>query len=381
MAVGIICEYNPFHNGHLYHINKVKEMFPDETIVLVMSGNFTQRGEISLIDKWDKTKIALEYGVDLVAELPYAFVTESADTFAKGCIEVLSELRVTKLVFGSETNDIDLLKKMVDVQLSNKEYNGLVKRYMFDGLSYPNALSNALLKITGKKINTPNDILGLCYIKEIQRQKAKINTYSIQRTTDYNSKELNGEIVSATAIREALQKGEDISKYVPSETLKYLDNPRFSEDYFPYLKYKILSEKEKLCKYHTVTEGIEHRIYSAALLSNSLDELVSKIKTKRYTYNKIMRMLMHILCNYTKKEAAEYNHIKYVRILGFTDKGREQLKKANKASYKLMTRFTKYECLMDLDFRVTSVYAAPLPLDKQNEFIRKEYKNPPIQKK
>jgi len=380
MAVGIVCEYNPFHNGHLYHLNKIKEMFPDEPICLVMSGNFTQRGEISLIDKWDKTKIALEYGVDLVAELPYAFVTESADTFAKGCIEILKELRVTKLVFGSENNDIELLKKMVDIQLNNEEYNSLVKRYMFDGLSYPTALSNALYKITGTKINTPNDILGLCYIKQIIKQNAKITPYCIKRTNDYNSLELDGEIVSATAIRKALEKKEDISKFVPSETLKYLDNCHFSEDYFPYLKYKILSEKEKIRKYHTVTEGIEHRIYSAALLSNSLEELVMKVKTKRYTYNKIMRMLMHILCNYTKKEASLNNHIKYIRILGFSEQGRVQLRKAKRTSSKINTTFSKFECLMDLDFRVNCVYAATLPLDKQNEMIRKEYRTPPIQK-
>ena len=157
-SVGIICEYNPFHNGHLYHLDKVKELYPDHAIILIMSGNFTERGDVSIINKWDKTSIALKYGVDLVIELPYVFASESADKFAYASIRLLDLLGVDALVFGSESNNVDLLYTLADTQLNNKKYDKLVKEYIDEGINYPTALSKALFDITGKKIDKPNDI-------------------------------------------------------------------------------------------------------------------------------------------------------------------------------------------------------------------------------
>ncbi|HHW68951.1 MAG TPA: nucleotidyltransferase family protein, partial [Tenericutes bacterium] len=140
-SVGLICEYNPFHNGHLYHLNKIKEMFKDYVVILVLTGNFTQRGDASILNKWDKTDIALHYGIDIVIELPFVFSTQSADTFAKGSIQILEHMKVEHLVFGSESNDIDLLKKLANIQINNIEYETRVKNYVNDGLSYPSAVS------------------------------------------------------------------------------------------------------------------------------------------------------------------------------------------------------------------------------------------------
>ena len=139
-TIGIICEYNPFHNGHLYHLDKIKEMYSDSRIILVMSGNFLQRGDCSLINKWDKTRIALEFGVDLVVELPFVFATQSADVFAHGAISILNNLGVNKIVFGSECNDIDLLWKMADIQINNKQYDEYVCKYMDLGYNYPTSM-------------------------------------------------------------------------------------------------------------------------------------------------------------------------------------------------------------------------------------------------
>ena len=125
-TIGIIAEYNPFHNGHIYHLKKIKELFPDSRLVLVLSGNFTQRGLPSIINKWDKTKIALQYGIDLVIELPYPFATQSADIFAKGAIEILNEINCDYLVFGSESNNIEELKELANIQIKNPELNKLI---------------------------------------------------------------------------------------------------------------------------------------------------------------------------------------------------------------------------------------------------------------
>ncbi|MFA5604034.1 MAG: nucleotidyltransferase [Bacilli bacterium] len=379
-SVGIICEYNPFHNGHLYHLNKVKELYPDFTIILVMSGNFLQRGESSIIDKWSKTKIALEHGIDLVVELPYAFSSQSADLFARGSIELLDHLKVDAIVFGSETNDIDLLTKIADLSMSDN-FNESVKSYMDLGFSYPKALSEAINKTTGDNVDTPNDILGISYIKELKRLNSSIKPVTIKRTNNYHSLELNNDIVSASSIRKALLDGIDVINYVPENSYKYLKKElHFIDNYFSLLKYKILSEIDTLNVYQTVDEGIENRIKKYIIHSKSLDELIMNIKTKRYTYNKIRRMLTHILCNFTKEEANNFEHIEYVRVLGFTNNGKQYLSKIKKdLLIPLITNYSKLNNkMLDLEFRVTCVYASILNEKDKINLIESEYKNHPL---
>ena len=143
-SIGIIAEYNPFHNGHLYHLNQIKEKYPDHTIVLVMSGNYTERGDVSIIDKWKKAEIAQKAGIDLIVELPFPFATQSADYFSYGAITLLEHLKVEKVVFGSESNNIEDLETIVDCQLNNEDFDKLVKVYSKFGKNYPTALSLAL---------------------------------------------------------------------------------------------------------------------------------------------------------------------------------------------------------------------------------------------
>ena len=164
MRIGIICEYNPFHNGHIYHINKIKEKYPDSSIVLVVDSFFTERGDISVLDKVSKTKIALENNIDLVIELPFAFATQSADIFAYGAISILNKLNCDLLIFGSESNNIEELKKTALTELEDS-YNNVVKDYLNDGVNYPTALAKALNFVGGYSINKPNDLLGISYIK------------------------------------------------------------------------------------------------------------------------------------------------------------------------------------------------------------------------
>ena len=185
--IGIICEYNPFHNGHIYHLRKIKEQFPDSLVILVMSGNYTMRGEISILNKWDKTDIALSYGVDLVIELPTFYATNSADIFASGAVKLLNLLKCNYLIFGTESNDIKLLQDLANIQVNNKDYDNKIKYYMDLGNNYPTSQSKALKDIYGKSINLPNDLLGLSYVKQIILQKTDIIPLTIQRTNDYQS--------------------------------------------------------------------------------------------------------------------------------------------------------------------------------------------------
>jgi predicted nucleotidyltransferase len=381
-SVGIICEYNPFHNGHLYHLNKVRQMFPDHSIIMVLGGHFLQRGEPSIINKWDKTKIALEYGVDLVVELPFAFATQSADTFAKGAIQLLKSLNVSYLVFGSESNDVEKLTKLAKIQIDNKEYDNLVKKYLDEGVNYPTALSKALSEIDSTTVTTPNDILGITYIREIIKEKADIKALTIQRTNDYHSLELDNDIVSATSIRKALQDKLEVKNYVPEMTYEYLQSDlHFLDSYYSILKYKILTSLGNLSNYQTVDEGIENRISKYITTSMSTDELIKNIKTKRYTYNKIRRMLTHIMCNFTKDEAKSMTNISYIRILGFSKLGREYLNQNRKnITLPIITKYEKNIPMLDLEMRATSVYASILDENKKRILIEAEYKNKPIQK-
>ena len=368
-SIGIICEYNPFHNGHLYHLNKIKEMYPDYTIILVMSGNFLERGDISIINKWNKADIALEMGVDLVIELPFVFASQSADIFAYGAVSILNYMNVEKIVFGSECNDIDKLKKLAYDSLDNKER---IKKYLDVGYSYPAALGKAL----NISLESPNDILGISYIKAINKLNSSIEPICIKRTNDYNSKETTGSISSASSIRELLKNTKPIKEFVPEYVLNYIDNISI-DDYFEILRYKIISTKD-LSIYQTVDEGIENRIKKYIFEVNSLEELINRVKTKRYTYNKIKRMFVHILCNFTKEEANKFKEIKYIRILGFNKNGRNYLSKIKKnIGIPIITNYSDiFDEMLEIEFRVNSIYAS---IFKEKNYLSKlEYKHKPV---
>ena len=379
-SVGIIAEYNPFHNGHLYHLKKIKEMFPDDVIILVLAGNFTERGRPSIIDKFTKTKIAKEVGIDLIVELPFIFATQSADFFAHGSIQILEKLKVEKFVFGSETNDIDKFITLAKVQLENEDFDKLVKIYSKLGENYPTALSKALLDLTGKNMTLPNDLLGISYVKEVIKNNYKIKPLCIKRTNDYHDKKLNNSIVSATAVREALKNKENIKDQVPDITLKYLkkENLHFQDDYFKFLKYKILTE-ENLNIFKTVDEGLGDKIKKEILNSNNYDELIKKVKSKRYTYNKINRCLNHILCDIKEKDVKDMKDIEYIRILGFNDKGKQYINKIKKdIDVPVIGNFSKCKSpMLQLELKVSSIYASTLDENIKNDFIKEEYKHHP----
>ena len=351
-AIGIIAEYNPFTNGHLYHLNSIKEKYPEHAIILIMSGNFTQRGIPTIIDKFKRTEIALKLGVDLVIELPYPFATEAADFFAYGAITLLENLNVEKIVFGSESNNTDDLELIAKTQIDNNELDKLVKIYSKLGYNYPTALSQSIFDLTGKKITTPNDLLGVSYIKTILKNNYKIKYETIKRTNDYHKG-----IDSATSIRELLKNNDDVKDFVPKLELDYLHDFHFIDDYFDILKYKIITEND-LSIYQTVDEGIDKLLKKEITNAKNIDDFIKLIKSKRYTYNKITRMLNHILCNFTKEKAKSFKEIKYIRILGLNKTGRTYLNTIKKdITIPLISKLLREkDDMLEFELETTKIY-------------------------
>ena len=316
-VIGIVAEYNPFHNGHLYQINEIKKMYPDSIIISIIDGYFGQRGNMSIITKEDKVKDALSNQVDIILELPILYASQSADIFANSAIKLLSELKITKLCFGSESNNLDILNKIADKELEN-DFNNKVKEYLKEGINYPTALKKAL--DIDFDYNNPNDLLAISYLKAIKENKYNITPISIKRTNEYHDIKKSNGILSANNIRNKIINNVDIKEFVP------IVNDYHYNDYFNHLKLSILNSD--LTSILDVDEGLDNSLLKNIKTSNNIDELITNIKSKRYTYNKINRMLTHILLDIKKNDANL--DIDYLKILGFSSKGKEYLNSIKK---------------------------------------------------
>lgn len=376
-VIGIIGEYNPIHLGHLYQINEIKKQYPNSLIILITNTSFTERGDVSILNKWNKTKISLENNIDLVVELPFPYATQSADIFAEGALKILNYLKIDILTFGSESNQIEKLTNIAKTQLFDTNYQQKVKDYLKTGINYPTALSKALENTLGYTTSDPNDLLGISYVKEIIKNNYPIIPFSIRRIGSYHETETTTNIASASLIRKKIQKNQAISQYIPGNTEEYLYKELTIENYFPYLKYKIILEKD-LSIYQTVDEGIENRLKKEIINTNSWQELIEKVKTKRYTYNKINRMLVHILTSFTKEEAKNIK-INYIKVLGFNTIGRNYLNQIKKdINIPIITSYRKnFSQTLDLDHRAESIYYLPI----NQKLIQKNYNKKPIIKK
>lgn len=345
-VIGIICEYNPFHNGHLYHIKKIKELYPNSLIILVLNGYFLERGEISILSKEAKTKIALAHGVDIILELPVIYGTQSADTFASVALKILNNFHVNKIIFGSESNEIEKIKEIASKQL-DEEYNKLVKEYLDNGLNYPTALAKAL-NIDFEFL--PNDLLGISYTKAIIQNNYNIEPITIKRTSAYHDTSSNDHIVSASNIREKIKNNEDITKYVPINIKDFINNTNY-DNYFRLLKYKINTDND-LNEYLDVDEGIEYRLLEYINKSKNIDEFINNIKTKRYTYNKLNRMFIHILLSFLKTDNID---IEYIKILGFNSNGKKYLNSI-KENLEISTNINKDSIQYKYELKASIIY-------------------------
>jgi len=398
-TVGIIAEYNPFHNGHLYHINEAKKQSDTDCAVVIMSGNFLQRGEPALVSKWARTAMALKAGADVVIELPFLFAVGHADTFAYGAINLLESLSVSSLCFGSEHGDISAFLKAAEIARANKpliEEN--IKAEMKKGSSYPNAVTNALTHFkTDLDLSQPNNILGFSYVKEIQKLGAKLAPFTIQRkSADYHDESLpSGPIASATSIRKNLFSNqttiESLSSFTPLSTVDELQKYKKTykllhnwEAYFSYLQHQlfILSASELKSRYE-MEEGMEYRFLKMMKEADSFQALMTLVKNKRYTWTRLQRMCLHILMNTNKEEAKALlsSPPPYARLLGMTKQGKNYLNTMKKSfEVPLVSAVSKMDHpLLNMDITATRVYSLPLDTKVRQRFFKQEYTTPPIQ--
>lgn len=325
-TIAIISEYNPLHNGHLYHIRQATLENPD-TLVCVMSGNFTQRGDIAVTDKHTRAKHAIMAGADIVIELPAIYAVNCAEIFAEGACKTLSVFDDVTLSFGSECGNLQQLKTVSDIINNENEKNRkLIKESLDSGENYVTARLKGLPEDLIKTASQPNNILAIEYIKSAE--KYGFGLHIVKRKGDYNSDDLNGDYASATAIRTALENGNtDILKnHMPDYSLKSLKTPVFNDALSDMILYKIATiEKTDLSDIYGISEGIENRIKDCIFKSKNYYELISNIKTKRYTMARIKRILLYILFNLTATQAKTLlDAPPYVRVLALK-KGRENI--------------------------------------------------------
>ena len=326
--LALITEYNPFHNGHIYHIEKAKALVNPDVTVAIMSGSFTQRGEIAITDKFTRTEAALRH-VDLVAELPFLNAVSSADDFARGGVHIADKLRATDLVFGSESGDIEALQSAAheaDLLENSPAFNDLLKQ----GYSYPRAMS-ALADST--LLASPNDTLGIAYINALNKLQSSITPGTIKRIgNNYNDASLSGaEFSSATSLRAALFSGDidEAAKFMPESLIAQMMSGHLAsnEDFYHTLKTVILTRSpEELKNIYMMTEGLEHRLKDKVRSADSYEEFLSAVKTKRYTWTRLSRLMISVLLNITKDMMAAYTMSDSVRILGMTGSGQQYLK-------------------------------------------------------
>lgn len=358
---GIIVEYNPLHNGHLYHITETRKRSQCDVLIAVMSGHFTQRGEPTIVDKFTRTKWAIANGVDLVVELPFVLGVQSADLFALHAVQILHHLGVNDIYFGSEAGNVEDLNNLGEI-LASDHYNELVQINLKEGYSYPTAndlAMNTILPDGG--FDQPNNILGIQYILAGKRLSTPIQFHTIPRTKTgyYDDIDESTHIQSATAIRKLALQNQEISPYVPSVVAQDLQKKLLiSYDAFTVALGGILhrATARELSHIQHVTEGLEHRIKQVTSFS-SIEDLIQQIISKRYTNAKLQRMLACILCNVQTSDIIP-GEIPYLRILGMNDQGRAHLSNIKKdLAIPLYTKIKEgLHPYLDIELRVTKVY-------------------------
>lgn len=400
-AVGVIVEYNPFHNGHKYHLEKAKEKTGADIVIAVMSGNFLQRGEPALASKWFRTEMALSGGADLVFELPYIFATQNADIFADGAISILSAAGCESVCFGSESGEIESFTRTLDFLAKQKiQFHEKVKENIELGYSYPKSLSLSFEALGPPSdlldLTKPNNILGFQYMEAINRQGVRIQPVTIKRkNAGYHDEHFSSQtIASATSIRKSLFSHESnidrIQSYLPRSSYHLLlgYKKRYGqfhswEDYWPLLKYRLLqSSPEELAEIHEVEEGLENRLREKVLHAQSFQDFMKTIKTKRYTWTRLQRVCLHILMNVKRSEMEAGRTANYLRLLGMSAKGRAYLQQKKKnLELPLVSKPSSRKDLLKTDIKASRIYSLGLKGSLQIDLLKQEFSQPPIQKK
>lgn len=391
-AVGLVTEYNPFHNGHLYHLNKAMELTGADISVAVMSGDFVQRGEPAVLDKYTRTSMALNSGVNLVVELPVNYAVSSAESFAVGALKVLDYVKADSIAFGSESGDIERLSKLAHILCDNEDtlYKEISK-YTANGISYAAARQKVVEKLTDKDtaamLTSSNNILAVEYLKAIIKNNYAIKPHTVQRQGDsYNDTDIKSEYASATALRKNL-KADNISEYIPvkaglilSSNTNYIYPDDITEVLFTRLLDILFASNydknvfiENVMQYPDVSKEIAGRLYKSAMdmitrtvpqRSESKDNwafsfgsLCEHIKTKEVPLSRIKRALVRITLGLDKKHMEKYANEPYIRVLGFDKKGQEYLSYIRKTvEVPLITKTADYKEMLLDDIHAANIY-------------------------
>lgn len=409
-AVGLVTEYNPFHNGHLYHLNKAMELTGADISVAVMSGDFVQRGEPAVLDKYTRTSMALNSGVNLVIELPVDYAVSSAESFAAGALKVLNYIKADSIAFGSESGDIERLSKLTHILCDNEDtlYKEISK-YTANGISYAAARQKVVEKLTDKDtaamLTSSNNILAVEYLKAIIKNNYAIKPYTVQRQGDsYNDTDIRSEYASATALRENL-KADNISEYIPvkaglilSSNTNYIYPDDITEALFTRLLDILFASNydknvfiENVMQYPDVSKEIAGRLYKSAMdmitrtvpqRSESKDNwafsfgsLCEHIKTKEVPLSRIKRALVRITLGLDKKHMEKYANEPYIRVLGFDKKGQEYLSYIRKTvEVPLITKTADYKEILLDDIHAANIYnmivAGKYGVKELGDFVR-----------
>lgn len=320
----IIAEYNPLHNGHLYHINSVKKI--SDAVVIIMSGHIMQRGSLSMYDKWSRTQAALGCGADLVIELPTAFSCSSAERFAHSAIYLIKELKyINMLNFGSESGNIDQLNHLAHI-CQKIDKTQIIKQYLKKGYNYPKARQLAIGSHS-KLLSLPNNTLGIEYIKACLNLNCKISITTTKRPPNNKSNNL----VNSSYIRKHIDQ---LNKYVPETVINLYKSPSTSPSDILFYKLRNMTI-EDFYRLPDVTEGLEHRLYKASNKATNLNGFFELVKTKRYTMSRLRRIACYALLNMQKSNLPKYPQ--YARVLGFNQTGREILSQLKKVTNILVT--------------------------------------------
>lgn len=400
-ATGIVVEYNPFHNGHLHHLQQTRIKTNSDIVIAVMSGNFLQRGEPALVDKWTRAKMAIAAGVDLVIELPYAFATAQASDFAKGAIFLLDALECHSFCFGSEEGSLEAFQQTYNLLSTKKdEYNTVIANSMKKGNSYPKALNEAYTEISKNAtvplvdLSKPNNILGYHYIQAANLLNSAIQPETIQRiVANYHDDASNTEtIASATGIRKLLFTGHNLTEvntYMPSTSLEGLKewestNHSFGswEQFYPTLRLLILrSSREKLNQIAEITEGMENAIWKAAMAHANFEPFMQQIKSKRFTWTRIQRMLTHIYTGFTWDQLRNIQSPTYIRPLAMNKQGQAYLQSIKKdLQLPLISRVaaSKGDKQLQLDLKATDLYYLGLQTSYGQSMVGSDFRTAPI---
>lgn len=388
--VGLIAEYNPFHNGHQYHIEKAKEITGADVAIVVMSGNFVQRGAPAIMPKHLRAEMALKAGASLVIELPVCYATGTAEQFAYGAVSILNSLGcVDAICFGSECGDIHVLKDLAQILCNEPdEYKECLQKYLRSGLSFPLARQKAIEEIYPSQdfsdiLEQPNNILGIEYLKALYRLNSNIKPYTIERiSSGYHDTDLQNEFSSATALRQTIISGnfKDLHGQVPSSSMTILEAhyetryPIYTNDFSLLLKYRLLNEtKSTLTQYADVSEELANRICNQLNSFVSYEQFCELLKTKEMTYSRISRALLHILLGIKK---TNYTDIQYARVLGFRKDDSDVLTEIkDNATITLVSKITQQRnSLLDIDIFASNLYESVVTDKFKTSFIN-EYEH------